>query len=343
MNEPPQLCRLTGDPAEDVAALRAWLDAGSAPPLVIETSGSTGAPKRVLLSRSAVVASAEASAARLGSVGRWALALPSSYVAGVNVVVRSLLAGREPVVAADPTAWPEDVRFVSVVPTQLARWAGDPTLRPAVSRLDAVLVGGGPPDHGVMDLVRSWGVRVVATYGSSETSGGCVYDGHALDGVELGVTEDERIRIRGPVLFDGYLGDPALTAEALVDGWFVTSDLGALHDGGRLEVLGRADDVLVSGGVKVPAPAVARRVREHPGVEAAQVVGVPDHEWGERVVAVVVADGTAPSLDELRDWVGAAHTRAWAPRSLVVVEALPLLGNGKVDRVAVRALAEGAT
>lgn len=344
MTEP---LRLTGDPAADVAALRGWLDAGAPPPLVIETSGSTGAPKRVLLSRSAVVASADASAGRLGSAGPWALALPSSYVAGVNVVVRSLLAGHEPVVGADPTAWPEQVRFVSVVPTQLARWAADPALGPVLGRLDAVLVGGGPVDHAAAEAVRSWGVRVVATYGSSETSGGCVYDGHALDGVDLGLTEDGRIRIAGPMLFDGYLGDPGLTAECLVDGWFVTSDLGVLHGDGRLEVTGRADDVLISGGVKVPAPAVARRLRQHPALAAAEVVGVPDAEWGQRVVAVVApvvaAAGAAPSVDELRDWVGEAHPRAWAPRAVVVVDALPMLDNGKADRVAVRALAEEAS
>jgi O-succinylbenzoic acid--CoA ligase len=339
--EPPVVepLRLTGVPAADVAALRGWLDADEPPPLVIETSGSTGAPKSVLLSRSAVLASAEASAARLGSAGPWALALPSSYVAGVNVVVRSLLAGHEPVVDADPTTWPEEVRFVSVVPTQLARWAADPSLHPVLARLDAVLVGGGPVDHGARGALESRGVRVVATYGSSETSGGCVYDGHPLDGVELGLTGDGRVRVAGPVLFDGYLGDPTLTGEALVDGWFVTSDLGVIHDDGRLEVVGRADDMLISGGVKVPAPAVARRLRDHPAVVAAEVVGVPDDEWGQRVVAVV-ASTAAPSLDELRDWVGESHPRAWAPRAVVVVDALPMLGNGKVDRAAVRALAQ---
>ena len=335
----PRPLRLTGDPVVDVPALAGWLEADSPPSLVIETSGSTGTPKRVLLSRDAVVASAEASAARMGGTGRWALALPSSYVAGVNVVVRSLLAGHEPLVVTDPDDRGAEPRYASVVPTQLARWVADPAARPALDELEAVLVGGGPVDRAVVEQARARGVRVLATYGSSETSGGCVYDGYPLDGVELSLTDDGRVRVTGPVLFDGYLDDPALTAECLIEGWFVTSDLGLLHDDGRLEVLGRADDMLISGGVKVPGPAVARRLREHPAVAGAEVVGVPDDEWGQCVVAVI-ASGAAPSLTEVRDWVAAAHPRAWAPRSLVVVDALPLLGNGKVDRAAVRALAE---
>ena len=177
-------------------------------------------------------------------------------------------------------------------------------------------------------------MRVVATYGSSETSGGCVYDGVPLDGVEVD-TEEGRIRIRGPVLFDGYDGDPGLTAEALVDGWFVTSDVGSVEDG-RLRVLGRVDDVVISGGVNVPTPAVARRLREHPDVDAVEVTGVDDPEWGQRVVAFVVGRLT---LDEARDWVAAEHPRTWAPRDLVVLDALPMLDTGKVDRLRLRALA----
>jgi O-succinylbenzoic acid--CoA ligase len=147
------------------------------------------------------------------------------------------------------------------------------------------------------------------------------------------------VRIGGPVLFDRYDGRPDLTAQVRDGDWFVTPDLGRL-DGGRLTVLGRADDVVVSGGVNVPAPAVADRLRAHPAVEAVEVVGVPDDEWGQRVVAVVAGELT---LDEARDWVAAEHPRAWAPRDLVSVEELPLLGNGKVDRLALQRLgARGA-
>lgn len=341
--------RLSGDPHADIAALRIWLDASEPEPLVIETSGSTGAPKRALLSRDALLSSASGSTARLGALGPWLLALPSTYVAGVNVVVRSLLAGHLPVVVADQggiaaaaVAMPGG--FVSLVPTQLARLLEEPAGRAALSGLHTVLLGGGPVPPGLRERTADAGVRVVATYGSSETAGGCVYDGYPLEGVTVSLTPESRIRIAGPVLFDGYQDDPELTAQALGPDGFLTSDLGRLHPDGRLEVLGRADDVLITGGVKVPAPAVVRRLLEHPAVVAAEVVGIDDPEWGQAIVAVLATPGLASmsalTLGEVRDWVGGACPRPWAPRHLVVVDALPLLPNGKVDRLAVRALAE---
>ncbi len=327
-----------GTTAQVVDAVRAWLEASAQPePVVIETSGSTGAPKRVQLSRRAVLASAHATEARLGGSGRWLLALPGSYVAGLQVVVRSLLAGHEPVLLEDHpslaaalrAADSKTARFTSLVPTQLHRFLQSPEDTAALAGLDTVLLGGGPIDPALRARAEAAGVHVVATYGSSETAGGCVYDGYPLDGVELATDEDGRIRIAGPMLFDGYVGDAALTRETLVDGWFLTSDVGRLHHDGRLEVLGRVDDVVISGGVNVPTPAVARRLREHPGVEQAEVLGVPDPEWGHRVVAFVVG---SIGRDEARDWVAAVHPRAWAPAEVVLTDALPLLPNGKVDR-----------
>ena len=147
------------------------------------------------------------------------------------------------------------------------------------------------------------------------------------------------MKLAGPTLFDGYLDDPAATDEVLVDGWFHTSDAGRLDEDGRLRVLGRIDDMVISGGVNVPAAAVAARLREHPRVTAAEVVGLTDAEWGHRVVAVVVGD---LALAEAREWVGQKHPRAWAPREVVVVPELPMLANGKVDRLAVRELAGAA-
>jgi O-succinylbenzoic acid--CoA ligase len=170
-----------------------------------------------------------------------------------------------------------------------------------------------------------------------------VYDGLPLDGVGLALAADGRIRLSGPTLFSGYLDDEEATRAALVDGWFVTSDAGRLDEDGRLSVLGRVDDMVVSGGVNVPAAAVAARLREHPAVTAAEVVGVPDVEWGNRVVAVVslVEPVETLGLDEARAWVSARHPRAWAPREVVVVPTVPMLTNGKVDRLAVRDLAGG--
>ena len=314
-----------------VDGLRAWLAASAEPePLVVETSGSTGTPKRVVLSRRAVLASVAATERRLGGSGRWALALPPTYVAGLQVICRSLVAGHEPVL----DGW-EGAGFTSLVPTQLHRLLDDPASVAALRRLHTILLGGGPIDPSLRGRAADEGLRVVATYGSAETAGGCVYDGYPLDGVGVKVDDDGRIGVSGRTLFDGYDDDPELTDRVLVDGWFLTSDAGRLDEDGRLHVLGRVDDVVVSGGVNVPLPAVAARLRAHPDLAAAEVVGVPDEEWGQRVVAYVVM--TRPvSLAEVRDWVSEAHPRSWAPREVVTVDALPMLDNGKVDRMALR-------
>ncbi len=329
---------LSGVVERDIDAVEAWLEADDPGPAIVATSGSSGAPKQVVLSRDAVLASAAASAARLGGAGAWLLALPSSYVAGLNVVVRSLVARHRPVVLGDRSPCDAVVvgGYLSLVPTQLHRWLDSPDDRDAMARFAAVLVGGGPVDAALKDRARNAGIRLVATYGMAETCGGCVYDGLPLDGVGLALATDGRVRLSGPTLFDGYLDDPEAMAEVLVDGWFHTSDAGRLDQDGRLQVLGRLDDVVVSGGVNVPAGAVAARLREHPRVQAAEVLGLADAEWGHRVVAVVVGD---LALDEARAWVGEQHPRSWAPREVVVVPALPMLANGKIDRLAVRELA----
>ena len=337
--------RPTGTTREVVESARAWLGAGDAEPVVVETSGSSGEPKRVVLSRSAVLASVAATERRLGGAGRWLLALPVAYVAGLQVVVRALTAGHPPTLLEEhgtvaAAAAARDLDFVSLVPTQLHRLLEDPEETAALRSFRTVLVGGGPVDPGLRERAAASGVSVVATYGSAETAGGCVYDGVALDGVGLAVDAAGRLRITGPVLFDGYEGDPRLTAASLVDGWFLTSDAARIDDDGRLQVLGRVDDMVVSGGINVPAPAVARRLRAHPAVAEAEVLGVPDAEWGNRLVAFVVLDDRGGlDLDGTRGWVSETHPRSWAPRQLVVLDAIPLLANGKPDRIRLRELA----
>ncbi|WP_183100641.1 AMP-binding protein [Nocardioides pelophilus] len=342
-----------GEPAEVVDQLRGWLDGPADVRLVVATSGSTGAPKRVALTRDAVLASVAASARRVGATGPWVLALPSTYVAGVQVVVRSLVAGHDPVLLEGDGWPPGEGWFVSLVPTQLGRLLADPGAAAALRRAHTVLLGGGPIDPALRQEAAAAGVRVVATYGAAETAGGCVYDGVPLDGVAVALGDGGRIRIAGPTLFEEYVDDDALTARTLVDGWYLTSDAGRFDEDGRLVVLGRLDDVVVSGGVNVPAVAVAARLREHPAVAAAEVLGVPDEDWGNRVVAFVVPGAlvsrlaslapepaaSEPILDELRDWVAQTHPRPWAPRQLVVVDDIPLLPNGKPDRQALLALA----
>jgi O-succinylbenzoic acid--CoA ligase len=319
-----------------VDALDAWLASPVEPePVVVETSGSTGRPKRVVLSRPAVLASGAATTARLGGAGPWVLALPMTYVAGLQVVCRSLAAGHRPVRLDDHSSLSEAVAaaggapYISLVATQLRRALDSRADTTALAACSAVLVGGGPVDRALRERAGEAGIRAVATYGSAETAGGCVYDGLPLDGVAVAIGVDGRIRIAGPMLFERYDGDPALTAEVLVDGWFLTADAGRFDEDGRLQVLGRLDDMVVSGGVKVPTGIVAARLREHPAVTAVDVGRLPDDEWGERVVAWVVGD---LSLEEVRDWVAEVHPRSWAPRELRVLDAMPMLRNGKVDR-----------
>jgi len=314
----------------------AWLAAPGEPqPVVVETSGSTGTPKRVVLPRRAVLASVAGAASRLGGEGRWVLALPMTYVAGLQVVCRSLVAGHRPVLLDDHPSLAEAVAaageapYVSLVPTQLHRAVESPADAAALAACAAVLVGGGPVDRSLRERAAAAGIRTVATYGSAETAGGCIYDGLPLDGVAVAIGPEGRIRIGGPTLFERYDGDPDLTAQARVDGWFLTADAGRFDDEGRLRVLGRLDDMVISGGVKVPTGIVAARLREHPAVKAVDVGRLPDDEWGERVVAWVVGD---VALDEVRDWVSQVHPRSWAPRELRLLDEMPMLRNGKVDR-----------
>ena len=332
---------LRGTTHEVVAALTGWVTVGDDEPLVVETSGSTGVPKRVVLSRRAVRASVAATARRLGGEGRWLLALPASYVAGAQVVCRSVVAGAEPVLLEEHESLAAAVEagrpaYTSLVPTQLHRLLADADDVAALRTLDTILLGGGPIDPALRTRAADAGITVVATYGSAETAGGCVYDGVALDGVGLATEADGRLRVSGPMLFDRYDGDPELTARVLVDGWFRTEDAARIDEDGRLQVLGRLDDIVVTGGVNVPAPAVARRLRDHPAVAAAEVLGVPDEEWGMRLVAFVVGD---LDLATARAWVAEVHPRSWAPRQLIAVDALPLLANGKVDRVQLASVA----
>jgi len=223
------------------------------------------------------------------------------------------------------------VTLLSLVPTMLARLldAGAD-----VGRFRRILLGGAPPAPSLLTRARRAGARIVVTYGMTETGGGCVYDGRPLDGVEVSVGSDGRIRVRGPVLFRGYRGDPAATHKALRDGWLATADLGRLTAEGELAVLGRADDVIITGGENVRAGEVAAALAEHPAIDEAAVVGRADPEWGQRVVAFVVASSPAPTLDEVRAFIRTRLSAAHAPGELVVVDRLPRLGSGKVDRLA---------
>ena len=338
--------------------------------LVVETSGSSGVPKRVMLPADAVLAGAAAADGALSGPGQWVLALPAHYVAGTNVLVRSIAAGTEPEVLApghfDPVAFAEaasrldhPVRYASLVPAQLAAVLDaaehDADVADAARSFAAVLVGGQATPASLVDRARASGVAVVRTYGSSETSGGCVYDGVPVGRTRVAVV-DGQVELAGPSLALGYLGDDARTEAAFVvrDGerWYRTGDAGSVSGDGVLAVSGRLDDVVVSGGEKVSLGLVERLVREQPGLADAVVVRAPHERWGE-VPVVVVGEGGSPGprllpgsprlpeLSELRAVTAAALGRAAAPDRLVLLPELPLLASGKPDRRALEALVAG--
>lgn len=332
--------------------------------LVIATSGTTGTPKGAMLTPAALIASASATHDRLGGAGNWLLALPAHHIAGMQVLVRCVLAGTVPTEldltdGFDVTQLPRAVaqlgsgrRYTSLVANQLAKALSDPAATRALAELDAVLLGGGPAPHAVLDGAVAAGIAVVRTYGSSETSGGCVYDGIALDGVEVRIegptdTGPGRIVIGGATLAKGYRNptvpehagpDPTMPDPFGEPGWFRTDDIGTFDDSGLLTVLGRADEAISTGGLTVMPGAVEAVLSRHPAVTECAVFGVPDDRFGQRVVAAIVADRSAPvpTLEELRDFVALSLDPSAAPRELHTIAELPRRGIGKIDRRALR-------
>ena len=357
--------------------------------LILRTSGSTtGTGRLIAMSAAALMASARATHARLGGPGTWLLTLPAHHVAGLQILTRSLEAGTEPVVVDtsagfSPTALAEALSsarpstgaaasrlYVSLVPTQLVRVLQDPQARRALAEADAVLLGGAAADPALLARARGAGVTVVTTYGMSETGGGCVYNGRPLEGVEVTIQAPDaegagRILISGPVLAEDYLQPPSHSPADSPGGRsddgggfhrsgarrvLATSDRGRLHPDGRLEVLGRLDDVIITGGVKVEPRHVEEALTGIDGVAEACVVGLPDEQWGSRVVAAVVPEpvgqpGRSKRWDDaaLREAVRARLDGAHAPKRVVVLEALPLRPSGKVDRREVARLLAATT
>lgn len=324
--------------------------------VVIGTSGSSGRPKLVALTADALLASAAASETALGGPGQWLLALPVHYIAGVNVLARSMAAQTEPVIlppghfdangfiAAAATMDATARRFTSVVPAQLSRLvdaADDPTVADTLRRFDRILVGGQATPPELLHRATAIGIRVTRTYGSSETSGGCVYDGTPIGAAGMRIAQGQ-VELTGPMLAEEYLGDPERTAGAFTvdDGhrWYRTGDAGHIVDG-VLRVTGRLDRVIVSGGVKVSLDGIERVVRRLPGQADAVAVPVSHAEWGE-VPAIVTT--TPVALDELRSLLTVELGRESAPSRIVVVDAIPLLPSGKPDRMALRSLLDAS-
>ena len=243
--------------------------------VVVSTSGTTGTPKGAMLTAAALTASADATHSRLGGPGRWLLALPAHHIAGLQVLVRSVIAGRAPVAVSarfDVSELPDAVsamgpgrRYASLVAAQLDKALADPAAASALAELDAILIGGGPTPSRIAERAAAAGISLVRTYGMSETAGGCVYDGTPLDGVRIRVDLDGRIALGGATLAKGYRNPPE-TDPFAEPGWFVTDDVGALDASGTLRVLGRTDDAISTGGLTVFPQLVENALASHPRV-----------------------------------------------------------------------------
>ncbi len=302
--------------------------------LVMATSGTTGHPKGVVLTHDAVAASARATSAIVGAdpaSDTWLSCLPPAHIGGLSVITRALHTGTPLVVHerfdADAViaAAHAGVTLVSLVTRALAE------VDPSLFRF--VVIGGAapPPDRPA---------NVLATYGMTETGSGIVYERRPIDGAELRIDADELIFVRGPMLLRAYRTADGDTDPKDSDGWFPTGDLGTFADDGSLRVFGRAGDVVVTGGEKVWPERAERRIAELDAVAEVAVTGRPHPEWGHELVALIVAaPGASIDLDAIRDHVRAELPVWYAPRSLVIIDALPRTALGKIKRHALSALA----
>lgn len=311
--------------------------------LVVFTSGTTGPPKGVRLTMLNLTAAASASEEHLGhgADDNWLLAMPLHHVGGLSIVVRqaytggsiTLLSRFEPSRFADAMKGP--VTMVSVVPTMLSRLLD----HGGFSGLRAVLVGGGPIPNGLLEAASAQGLPVLPSYGMTETFGQVAtllpgspleHKVHPLPGVRIRTDPHGRIAVEGTQVSPGYVDQPDRS-----DPWFVTNDFGELDEEGALRVLGRTDSVIVTGGENVAPERVEAVMKEHPGVGEAIVVGVPDAEWGQRLVCVYEGDGGG-----LGEWASQRLSGPLMPKDWIHVERIPRTAIGKPDRAAVQRLVE---
>ncbi|NUS71793.1 MAG: AMP-binding protein [Corynebacteriales bacterium] len=309
---------------------------------VICTSGSTGRPKGVVLSTDALITSASLTLQHLNadhSMG-WMCSLPAHYIAGFQIIVRTLLCQAPleiaqkfdtALVARTPSA------FISVVPTMLTRLLDAEV---DLSRFSRILLGGAPIPEQLRTRAERHGARLTSTYGMAETAGGCVYDGEPLPGVRISTDYEDRIVIKSPTLATGYRLNAALTTQHFTDEGFHTADVGEITSDGHLRVRGRVDDVIITGGIKVAAGEIGAVIAEYPGIQDVEIFGRHDDEWGQRVVAVITTK-TDVSFADLRKAVATALSPAHAPKELLIIDTLPELASGKLDRIALRTLPVG--
>ena len=317
--------------------------------LVVSTSGSTGKPKGAMLTPANLISSADATHQALGGEGQWLLAMPAAYIAGIQVLIRSMVAGVEPAYIdltrgfnvaefaerAEELATTGERTYTALTPMQLAKATSTLKGIDALRTFTAVLVGGAATNPRLLESASKLRINVVTTYGSSETSGGCVYDGSPIAGARVKIV-DGRIHLGGPMVARGYRN---VDSPDLQDSWFRTSDAGSLIDD-HLTVHGRIDNIIDSGGLKLHPEVLESFLLKVEGVTGACVVGKQDARFGERICAAYTGSATvADIMDAFDDAEDAGEIARWqVPKEIKVVPALPQLGPGKVDRAAVREL-----
>jgi O-succinylbenzoic acid--CoA ligase len=307
-------------------ALSEAMKQGAAAQVVVNTTGSSGIKKRVVLSIDAISASAELSNARINATSGdvWSLLLPTNHIAGLNVLTRALKLGSS-VVGADQRA-----DYTAIVPTQLHRALfGDKKLLEHLQKCKSVLVGGSPASKTLLELATKAGINVITTYGMTETSGGCIYNNRALPGVSVEADETGRLMIKGPILANGYENNQELWNENFKDEWFLTNDLGTVKDNEVL-VIGRSDDVVLSGGENVSLIAIENELAANfPDVNFL-ATSITDFEWGQKICLISNIEIDHLQVSQvLKDKLG----KQFVPKDFLVVEQIPQIGIGKPDRV----------
>jgi O-succinylbenzoic acid--CoA ligase len=297
--------------------------------LLVATSGSTGSPKEIGITSAALLASANASNKYLGAVrgSTWSLLLPLTHIAGINVLVRAMQLETAPIDLRNHVGEYPHADFTAIVPTQLFNALNENSdLLAHLKGAKAVLVGGAALSQELRAQGIAAGINIVTTYGMSETSGGCVYNAEPLDGVAFELTENGQIKISGPVLAD-------VKKE---NGWFITQDLGKIVDG-KLQVIGRVDDVIISGGENISLSAVESEInKKFPNLQVA-AFATSDSKWGQ-VLHVAAQTNDESIKEQIMNLVAQSIGNYAKPKSIVLVDKLPLIGVGKVDRISLAKL-----
>lgn len=298
--------------------------------LVVTTTGSSGTPKQIGLSAPALLTSARASNAFLGAEfgSTWSLLLPLNHIAGINVLIRSLELGTTPTNLLSYEGKFPKVDYTAIVPTQLYRALnGDENLLQHLQSAKSVLVGGAALNHQLRIAATEAGINVIETYGSTETSGGCIYDGVPLEGVEIALSNQGRIAIKGKVIAHELVSE---------DGWYYTSDAGRI-DNGKLIVEGRIDDIVITGGENVSLTAIERVIAQSfPDIQSA-AFAVSHPEWGQSIhIALVGADSSIE--DRIQETLAREINAAAKAKGFIHLQEFPLIGIGKVDKKALGGL-----